>query len=164
MPGSVSAIMKKSKNDRDFVNMYCIENFQIPDPPFPKVWVSGFPNVDRNGISVSDIMKKYKNNYHFVNMHHTEKFQIIHSLPQSFGLWFSKCQQKWNIDISHYEKIKKWPSFCKYASYRKNSNWVLVLTGVDRNRISALVIMKKLKNGHHFIYVSYGKIPNYHPP
>ena len=29
--------------------------------------------------------------------------------PKSLDLWFSECQQKWNIGIGHYEKIKKWP-------------------------------------------------------
>ena len=27
-------------------------------------------------------------------------------------LWFSECQ--WNINVSHYEKIEKWPPFHKY--------------------------------------------------
>ena len=40
---------------------------------------------------------------------YTEKFKL--STPQSLGLWFSKCQRKWNISISHYEKIEKWPPF-----------------------------------------------------
>ena len=31
-----------------------------------------------------------------------EKFQITD--PQSLGLRFSECQQKWNIGIGHYEK------------------------------------------------------------
>ena len=31
--------------------------------------------------------------------------------PQSLGLQFSKCQWKWNISISHYEKIEKWLPF-----------------------------------------------------
>ena len=42
----------------------------------PKVWVSGFPGVDGNGISASAIMKKLKNGSHFVNIDRTEKFQI----------------------------------------------------------------------------------------
>ena len=33
-----------------------MEQFPITDPP--KVWVSGFPSVDGNGISASAIMKK----------------------------------------------------------------------------------------------------------
>ena len=35
-----------------------IENFQIIDPP--KVWVSGFPSVDRGKTSVLAIMEKSK--------------------------------------------------------------------------------------------------------
>ena len=35
-----------------------MEKFQITDPR--KVWDSGFPSVDGNGISVSAIMKKLK--------------------------------------------------------------------------------------------------------
>ena len=41
----------------------------------PKVWVSGFPSVNRNEISALAIMKKLKNDY-FVDIDHTEKFQI----------------------------------------------------------------------------------------
>ena len=41
-----------------------------------KIWVSGFPSVDGNGISASAIMRKLKNGCHFVNIDHTEKFQI----------------------------------------------------------------------------------------
>ena len=58
-----------------------------------------------NGISVLVFMKKLKNGCHFLNMHYMEKFQIT-VLPQSLGLWFSKCQQKWNISVGHYEKIE----------------------------------------------------------
>ena len=32
-------------------------------------------------------------------------------IPQSLGLQFSECQQNWNINIGHYEKIEKWPTF-----------------------------------------------------
>ena len=53
-------------------------------------------------------------------MDHPEKFQINNPPPQSLGLWFSECQQKWNINISHYEKIENWPPFHKYQSYGKN--------------------------------------------
>ena len=49
-----------------------MENFQITDPL--KVWVSGFPSVDGNGISPSAIMKKLKNGCHFVNIDRMEKF------------------------------------------------------------------------------------------
>ena len=42
---------------------------------------------------------------HFINIDHIEKFQITNP-PQSLDLWFSECQQKWNITVSHYEKIE----------------------------------------------------------
>ena len=102
---SLSAIMKKLKNGCHFVNIDRMEKFQITDPP--KVWVSGFPSVNGNGISLSAIMKKLKNGCHFVNIDRMEKFQITNP-PQSLGLWFSVCQWKWNITVSHYEKIEKW--------------------------------------------------------
>ena len=55
-------------------------------------------------------MKKLKNGSHFINIDHTEKFQITDP-PQSLGLWFSECRGKWNISVSHYEKIEKWLPF-----------------------------------------------------
>ena len=55
---SLLAIMKKLKNGCHFVNIDRMEKFQITDPP--KVWVSGFPSVDGNGISLSAIMKNCK--------------------------------------------------------------------------------------------------------
>ena len=58
-----------------------MEKFQITDPT--KVRVSGFPSVDRNGISVLAIMKILKNGCHFININRTEKFQIT-NLPK-FG-------------------------------------------------------------------------------
>ena len=66
--------MKKLKNGSHFVNINCMENLKLPTPP--KVWVSGFLGVNRNGISVSAIMKKLKNGSHFVNINHMEKIQI----------------------------------------------------------------------------------------
>ena len=57
------------------------KNFQFPTPP--KVWVSGFPSVDVNGISVSAIMTKLKNGCHFFNINHTETFPITN--PPKFG-------------------------------------------------------------------------------
>ena len=48
--------LKPPKNGCHFVNIDCTENIQITDPE--KNWVSGFPSVNRNGISVSAIMKK----------------------------------------------------------------------------------------------------------
>ena len=56
-----------------------------------KIHVSGFLNVDGNGISASAIMKKLKNGCHFINIDHMEKFQITNA-PQSLGLRFSECQ------------------------------------------------------------------------
>ena len=76
-----------------------------------KVWVSGFLSVNGNGISASAIMKNLKNGHYFVNIDHMVKFQITDP-PQSLGLWFSECQLKQNINISHYEKIEKCPPFC----------------------------------------------------
>ena len=73
---SVSAIMNKLKNPCHFVNINRMKKFQITDPPPPKVWVSGFLSVDRNGTSVSAIMKKLKNGCHFINIDRTEKCQI----------------------------------------------------------------------------------------
>ena len=79
---SVSAIMKKSKNGRHFINMHCMESFQITNTP-PKVSVSGFLSDNGNRISVLVIMKKLKNGCHFINMHSTENFLKItdHPLP-----------------------------------------------------------------------------------
>ena len=87
--------------------------------PRPKVWVSGFLSVDRNGLLVLAIMKKLKNGHHFVNISHMEKCQITHPPPRSLGLWFSKCWWKRNIE--------KWPPLCNIdhteKSYRKISNY-----------------------------------------
>ena len=108
-------IIKTLKNGGLFVNIDNTEKNQITDSP--RVCISGFPSVNGNGISASVIMKKLKNGCHFINIDHIEKF-LITSLPppphQSLGLRFSVCQQKWNISVSHYEKIEKWPPFCKY--------------------------------------------------
>ena len=70
----MSIIMKKLKNSCHFFNIDHTEKFQITTPP--KDWISGFPSVDRNGISVFTIMKKLKNGCHFFNIDHMEKFQI----------------------------------------------------------------------------------------
>ena len=75
----VSAIMTNPKNGCHFINMHHMEKFQITQPP--RVWVSSFPNVDRNGISTSAIMEKWKNGHHFINMHRMEKFQIAQRPP-----------------------------------------------------------------------------------
>ena len=66
--------MKKFKNGCHFINIDCMEKFQITNPP--KVWVSGFPSVNGNGISALAIKRKLKNGCHFVNIYCMEKFQI----------------------------------------------------------------------------------------
>ena len=76
------AIMKKLKNGCHFININCMEKFQITEPP--KVWVSGFLSVNGNRISVSAIMKKLKNGCHFINIDCMEKFQITDP-PPKFG-------------------------------------------------------------------------------
>ena len=53
----------------------------------PKVRVSGFPSVNRNGISVLAIIKKLKNGCHFINIDRTEKFQIT-DFPKFGSLFF----------------------------------------------------------------------------
>ena len=80
---------------------------------------------------------------------------------QSLGLWFSECRLKWNISVSHYEKIEKWLPFHKYWSYGKISNywppkvWVSHFLSFDGNRISVSAIMKKSKNGCHFVHINH---------
>ena len=66
--------MKKLKNGCNFFNINHTEKFQITN--LPKVWISGFPSVDGNGISVLAIMKKLKNDCHFFNIDRMEKCQI----------------------------------------------------------------------------------------
>ena len=85
------------------------KNFKLLTPP--KVWVSGFPSVNRNGISVLAIKNKYKNCSHFVNIDRMEKIQIT-DLPkfQSPDFQVSMETEK-KISVSHYEKIDKWLSF-----------------------------------------------------
>ena len=86
-----------------------------------------------------------------------EKFQIMD--PHSLGFWFCECWQKWNISVSHYENIEERLLFHKYRSCGKISNyqppkvWVSGLLSVNRNGILASAIMKKLKNGHHFVNI-----------
>ena len=101
-----------------------IENSHLQFSECRKVITHKCPSINVNGnrISVLAMMKKLKNGCHFVNIDRTVKFQI-NNPPQSLGLQFSKCQQKQNISISHYEKIEKWPPFHKYWSYRKISNY-----------------------------------------
>ena len=81
--------------------MHCLEKIQNTVPS--KVWVSGFPSVNRNGMSASTIMKKSKNGHHFVNIHHTEKFQIT-DLPK---VWVSGFRSGDGNEISALAIIKK---------------------------------------------------------
>ena len=66
--------MKKLKIGCHFFYIDHTEKFPITNPP--KVWVSGFPSVDRNRLSALAIMKKLKNGYHFFNIDHMENFPI----------------------------------------------------------------------------------------
>ena len=137
-----------------------------------KVLVSGFHSVNKNGISISAILKKMEKWLPFFHqwpsvsaiMKKMEKWlpfckyqsyrNISNYWPyQSLGLRFSKCWWKWNISVGHYKKNWKWPPFCKYHMYRKISNYWPHPQSVDRNGILVLVIMKKLKNGCHFINI-----------
>ena len=81
-----------------------------------KICISSFRSVNGNRISASAIMKKLKNGCHFVKIDCTEKFQITDPPPpqNSLDLQLSQCQWKWNISISHYEKIEKWLPLHKY--------------------------------------------------
>ena len=87
-----------------------------------------------NGISASAIMKKSKNGNHFINMHHTEKFQITNLPPlpyQDLVSGFLSVDRNRKLVLGHYEKIKQWLPFHKYASYRKISNyWPLQSLGL----------------------------------
>ena len=71
-----------------------------------------------------------------------------------------RVSMKWNISVGHYEKIEKWLPFHKYQSYRKSSNywppkvWVSIFLTVKGNVVSALAIMKKFENGHHFVNIN----------
>ena len=172
--------MKKLKNGCYFFNINHIEKFQITNPP--KVWVSSFLSVDRNGISALTIMKKLKNGCHFFNINHMEKFQITDQ-PKFGSLVF---QVSTGTEYQHQPlwKILKWLPFLQYQLYRKlsitaimkklkngchffNTNcmetfqiinlpkvWVSGFLSVNGNEISASAIMKKLKNGCHFFNIN----------
>ena len=135
-----------------------------------KIHVSSFLSVD--GISLSAIMKKLKNGCHFINIDHIKK--ISNYWPsQSLGLRFSECQRKWNNTVSHYEKVENGCHFINIDHMEKfqiinemaaifnffimanpPKVWVSSFLSVDGNRISLLAIMKKLKNGCHFININ----------
>ena len=59
--------MKNKKNGSNSPKMHSRAKVTITDPP--KVWVSSFPSVDRNGKLVSAIMKNQKNGYNSPKMH-----------------------------------------------------------------------------------------------
>ena len=85
-----------------------MEKFQITNPP--KVWVSGFPSVNRNRISASAIMKKLKTGCHLINIDCMEKFQITN--PRK--VWVSSFQSVAGNGISALaimKKIEKWLPF-----------------------------------------------------
>ena len=123
-------------------------------------------------------MKKLKNGRHFININRTEKFQITDSPQtppppqQSLGLWLSGCQQKWNISVSHYEKIKKWPPFHKYQSYGKISNYrtppqslYLQFSKCQQKWNISIKHCEKIEKWPPFHkYQSYGKFSNYQFP
>ena len=99
-------------NGCHFFNIDRTENFPITDPL--KVWVSGFPSVNRNGISVSAIMKKMKNGCHFFNIDHTEKFPIT-----DIFAWWPFCTQKTghtNFLSIQFSELSHWFSFPRHPS------------------------------------------------
>ena len=117
-----------------------------------KIQVFRCPGV--SGISGSAIMKKLKITTISWILIIWKNFKVLTRIK--FGLQFSECWWKWNISVSHYEKIEKWPPFHKYWLYGKISNylyppkvWVSGFLSVDGNGIAVLAIMKKLKNGQH---------------
>ena len=72
------------------------KNFKLLTPQ--KIRVSGFPGVDRNGISALAIMKQLKNGSHFVNIDHMEKFQITDP-PK---IWVSGFQVSTEMEYQHW--------------------------------------------------------------
>ena len=56
-----------------------MEKFQITTLSPPKVWVSGFMSVNRNGILVSAIMKKWYNETNFLPSE-IIKMKTIHAI------------------------------------------------------------------------------------
>ena len=104
---SASAIMKILKNGSHFINIDCMEKFQITDPPkFVSLvfWVSM-----KTEYQCQPLWKNWK--MAFISLISIVLKNFILPTPQSLGLWFSRCQQKRNISVSHYEKIEKWLSF-----------------------------------------------------
>ena len=75
--------------------------------------------ISKCRISASAIMKKLKNSCHFFNIDRMENFPIT-APPQSLGLQFSECRQKWNISIGHYEKNWKMAAISLISIVQKN--------------------------------------------
>ena len=101
--------MKKLKNGCHFFNIDHTENFPITNPP-PKVWVSSFLSVDRNGISALAIMKKLKNGCHFFNIDRTEKFPITDP-PKVWVSGFLSVDGNRIPVLAIMKKIEKWLPF-----------------------------------------------------
>ena len=143
---TVSAIMKKLKNDHHFVNINLWKDFKLLTPQSMGLQFSECQQ--KQNIRVSHY-EKIKNGHHFININCMENYWPH---PKGLGLQFSECQWKQNISVSHYEKIEKWLPFFKYQSYGKISNywslpkvWVSRFLSVYENRISESAIMKKSK-------------------
>ena len=136
-----------------------------------KIYVSSFPNVNRNGISASAIMKKMKNRCHFVNINCTEKFQITSPTPKFGSLIF------WVLTEMEYQCWPLWKSW-KMAA-------ILLISIVQKNfklqtppkfgspafrvvtetEYQCQPLWKKLKNGGHFINMDHmGKFQITDPP
>ena len=85
-----------------------MEKIQITNSP--KVWASGFPSVDGNGISALAIMKKLKNGHHLVNIYHMEKFQIT-NFPKVWVSGFPSVDGNGISALAIMKKIEKWLPF-----------------------------------------------------
>ena len=73
--------MKNQKNGFNSPKMHPRAKVPITDPP--KVWVSSFPSVDRNGKLVLAIKKNQKNGSNSPKMHPRAKVPI--TVPLKFG-------------------------------------------------------------------------------
>ena len=79
----------------------------ITNPPPPlKVWVSGFLSIDGNGKLMLAIMKIQK--MALAPQKHILEQNSQLPTPLKFGSPVFKCQQKWKIEVGHYEKLEKW--------------------------------------------------------
>ena len=77
----------------------------ITDPP--KVWLSGFPSVNRNGKLVSAIMKNQKNGSNSPKMCPRAKLPITDP-PLKFGSPVFRVSTEMENWCLHYEKSEKW--------------------------------------------------------